>query len=100
MLMNESNTRLFVDDCIIYRKVTASSDIRKLQTDLNNLGEWAIEYEMKINPDKSKGVNCTEGRVKERIRYCFGDLLIPETNSFKYLGTIMRSDLKWADHVN
>jgi hypothetical protein len=26
--------------------------------------------------------------------------LIPEASSFKYLGTIIRSDLKWADHVN
>jgi len=55
---------------------------------------------MKINPGKSKAVSCTEGRVKERIRYCFGDLLTPEKNSFKYLGIIMPSDLKWADHVN
>jgi len=38
--------------------------------------------------------------VKERIRYYFGDQLIPEASSFKYLGIITRSDLNWADHVN
>jgi hypothetical protein len=38
--------------------------------------------------------------VKERIRYYFGDQLILEANSFKYLGIIIRSDLNWADHVN
>jgi len=26
--------------------------------------------------------------------------LIPEASSFKYLGIIARSDLKWADRVN
>ena len=34
-----SNIRLLADDCIIYRKVMDSSDIVKLQTDLNRLGE-------------------------------------------------------------
>ena len=31
----ESNIRLFADDCIIYRKIKDSSDVDKLQTDLN-----------------------------------------------------------------
>ena len=39
----ESNKRLFTDDCIIYRKIMASSDINKLQTDLNRLGKWVVE---------------------------------------------------------
>jgi len=38
--------------------------------------------------------------VKERIKYYFGDQLILEASSFKYLGIIIRSDLNWADHVN
>ena len=49
----ESNIRLFADDCTIYRKITDSKDIEKLQKDLNRLGEWAVENEMKINPGKS-----------------------------------------------
>ena len=54
---------------------------------------------MKINPGKSKAVSFTTAGVKERIRYCFGDQLIPEASSFKYLGIIIRSDLhvNWAD---
>jgi hypothetical protein len=39
----ESNIRLFADDCIIYRKRNDSSDIDKLQKDLNKLVEWALE---------------------------------------------------------
>jgi hypothetical protein len=96
---NESNARLFADDCIIYRKVNDSSDIDKLQKDLNKLGEWALENEIKINPGKSKAVSFTKARVKGQIRYYFGDQLILEANNFKYLGIIIRSDLNWADHV-
>ena len=39
----ESNIRLFADDCIIYRKITDSSDIDNLQTEINRLCEWAVE---------------------------------------------------------
>ena len=55
---------------------------------------------MKINSDKSKAVSFTKARVKERIRHYFGEQLIPEARSFKYLGIIIRNDLNWADHVN
>ena len=42
-----------------------SSDIDKLQMDLNRLGEWAVEYEIKINPGNSKVVSFTKARVNE-----------------------------------
>ena len=84
----ESNIRLFTDDCIIYRKIKDSSDIDKLQTDPNRLGEWAVENEMRINSGKSNAVIFTKARVKERIRYYFGDQLIPEASSLKYLVAI------------
>jgi len=77
-----------------------SSDIDKLQTDRNRLGEWAVENEIKINPDKSKAVSFTKARLKERTKYYYVDQLIPEAGSLKYLGIIIRSDLNWADHVN
>jgi len=60
-----------------------------LQKDLNRLGEWAVENEMKINPDKSRAVSFTKVRVKERTRYYFGEQLIPEASNFKYLGIII-----------
>jgi hypothetical protein len=60
----------------------------------------ALENEMKINPGKSKAVCFIKASVKERIMYYFGDQLISEANSFKYLGIIIRSDLNWSDNVN
>ena len=43
----ESNMWLFADDCIIYRKINDNSDFDKLEKDLNKLGEWMLEIEMK-----------------------------------------------------
>ena len=68
----DSNIRLFADDCIMYRKIIDSSDIDKLQSDLNRFGEWAVENEMKIKPGKSKAVSFTKVRLKEGIRYYLG----------------------------
>jgi len=55
---------------------------------------------MKINQSKSKAASFSKAGVKGQIKYYFGDQLIPEASSFKYLGIITRSDLNWADHVN
>jgi len=55
----ESKIRLFVDDCIICRKILNIKDVEKLQTDLDRLGDWAEGNEMKINPNKSKALSFT-----------------------------------------
>ncbi|PNF22013.1 hypothetical protein B7P43_G17547, partial [Cryptotermes secundus] len=60
---------------------------------------WAIVNKMKINPDKSKSASFTKARVRVRIKYYFGDQLIPEVDSVKYLGIIIPSNLNWAVHV-
>jgi len=71
-----------------------------LQKNLDRLGEWAAENEMKINPSKRKAVRFTRVRVKDPLKCALGDQLIPETSICKYLRIILRSDLKWADNVN
>jgi len=48
------------------------SDIEKLQLDLDYLGEWTVEILMRAG-------------VEELLNYCFGDQIIPEANSCKYL---------------
>jgi len=59
-----------------------------------------VKNYMKIYPGKSTAVSFTKARLKERIMYYFGNQLIPEASSFKYLGIIIHSDLSWAHHVN
>ena len=47
-------------------------DIANLQTDLDCLGEWAVEDEIKINPCESKAVSFTRTRVKDPLNYSCG----------------------------
>ena len=65
----ESTIRLFADDCVIYRKIINNADMKKLQKDLDKLGEWAVENDMKINPSKSKAIPFTRTRVKDPLNY-------------------------------
>jgi hypothetical protein len=63
----ESKIRLFADDCIICRKIANNYDVEKLQTDLDRLGYWAVENEMKTNPSKIKALSFTEVRIKDPL---------------------------------
>jgi hypothetical protein len=74
--------------------------MENLQIDLIQLGEWAIENVMVINPAKSKAVCFMRARVMKPLSYSLRDIVIPEASSCKYLGIILRSDLSWADQVN
>ena len=58
----DSKIRPFADDCIIYTKILSIKDVEILQTDLDRLGDWAEENEMKINPNKSKALSFTRAR--------------------------------------
>ena len=65
----DSTIRLFADDRVIYRKIINNADMKKLQKDLDKLGEWAVENDMKINPSKSKAIPFTRTRVKDPLNY-------------------------------
>jgi hypothetical protein len=85
---------------MIYRKILNTKDVETLQTDMDRLGDWAEENNMKINPNKSKALSFTIARVKDPLNYSLEDLKIPEASICKYLGIIIRSDLSSADQVN
>jgi len=43
----ESTIRLIADDCVIYRKSVNNADMKKLQKNLDRLGEWVVENAIK-----------------------------------------------------
>jgi hypothetical protein len=65
-------------------------------------GHWAIENEMKINPNKSKAISFTRARVKDLLNYSLWNQNIPEANFCKYvyMRITIRSDLSWAEQVD
>jgi hypothetical protein len=65
----KSKIKLFADDCIVYSGILNVNDIKKLQTDLNRLGDWAVENKMKLNPNKSKAIGFSRTRVQDPVNY-------------------------------
>ena len=47
-----SKTRLFADDCIVYRLIYDQSDCAVLQQDLDALAEWESKCGMEFHPPK------------------------------------------------
>jgi hypothetical protein len=77
---------------MLYRKILNVKDMEILQRDLDGLGDWAVENETKVNPNKSKAISFTRARMKVPLNYSLRDKIIPQV-SFCYLGIIIRSDL-------
>jgi len=84
----------------MYKMIIISEDIENLQKVLDRLEECVAENAVKINPIKCKVFRFTRARVEDPLLYTLGDQLILEASSCNYLGTILRSELSWADHVN
>ena len=45
-------TRLFADDCVIYREISNNQDKNILQQDLDDLFRWSQLWQRRFNPSK------------------------------------------------
>ena len=45
----QSTTRLFADDCLLYRTIRSPDDSRQLQHDLDSLQSWENDWQMAFN---------------------------------------------------
>ena len=58
-----SRTRLFADDCIVYRNQQTPEDCGKLQRDLVSLAQWESKWGMSFHPDKCNVLRVTKKRT-------------------------------------
>ena len=66
---SDCTTRLFADDCVIYRRIKSHKDAVKLQSDLNGLLRWENDWMMQFHPTKCQVILITNKRypVKTNI---------------------------------
>ena len=57
--MASSTTRLFADDCLMYRTIEDTSDAEALQADLDKLQQWEQDWLMDFNPSKCEVISIT-----------------------------------------
>ena len=98
---NESETRLFADDCVCYREIKGTEDTVKLQEDIDHLGCWARKWGMRFQPVKCKIMQITRKRIKKiNASYNLEGTILDNVENIKYLGVTITNDLKWNTHAS
>lgn len=95
-----SRTRLYADDCCIYRDITSVADADLLQRDLNSVFSWCQSWGMTLNLTKCNLVRFTNKKHPLLVDYYMGGACLPVATEFKYLGIFFSSNLSWNHHVN
>ena len=90
-------TRLFADDCLLYREIKTQQDHITLQQDLQHLENWAQSWGMKFNAKKCYILSI---RGKSKHYYSLDNTILQQVPSNAYLGITIAEDLKWNSHIN
>ena len=94
-----SRTRLFADDCIVYRQINKKDDCATLQSDLRRLESWEKKWGMTFHPQKCSVMSITRSRSPIMHNYKLKGLTLSREHSTKYLGVDIQSNLQWNDHI-
>ena len=95
-----AKTRLFADDCVIYKPISNTKDCLQLQDDLYSLADWEDKWGMCFHPDKCSILRVT--RIKSPLLHYYtlnGQILHTDEQS-KYLGVDIATNLSWNAHID
>ena len=95
-----SNTRLFADDCIVYRQIKDASDCEALQDDLNMLTAWETKWGMAFLPQKCSVLSVTRSRNPIKFNYRLKGHILELQDCTKCLGYDTQSSLSWKNHID
>ena len=91
----------YADDTLLYRPIQEEDDINTVQNDLDSIVNWCNINKMSLNPDKCKVMRLSRrvGVNRSTPQYTLLNKPLGVVHSYKYLGIIISSNLKWGDHV-
>jgi hypothetical protein len=89
--INHSETRLFADDTILFRKINNTKDSDLLQQDLSALERWENGWQMSFNPTKCSYQSVTKTVLPTHYQLHGHTLEVVEAS--KHLGVTITNDL-------
>ena len=95
-----TTTRLFADDCLVYRNIMSETDQLSFQSDLSTLNAWAVKWGMRFNPKKCSIMRIHRSTTPSSCRYSLCGESLDEVQHAKYLGITISDNLEWSSHVN
>ena len=97
--MVSSQTRLFADDCLLYRPIRSREDQVLMQRDLDTLQEWGNTWGMRFNPSKCNIMRISRSREPITQVYSLGGQVLVEVHKSTYPGLNISSELEWSTHI-
>ena len=98
--VKSSTTRLFADDCALYKRISSPHDAKLLQEDLDALQMWERTWHMQFNPAKCQVLRVTKKRKPITSTYNIHGVTLEEVTSARYLGVHIDSNLNFNNHVD
>ena len=89
----QSSTRLFADDCILYRRIRNDKDAEILQEDLNQLTEWEKKWGMAFHPNKCSTMRISRSKSPHSKTYILKGHALTTEDSTRYLGLEIQSNM-------
>ena len=94
-----SQTRLFADDCLVYKPIHSKADQISLQNDLDKLAIWANKWGMSFNPSKCNIMSIHRSKSPYNKMYQMCGQVLSQVDKAKYLGVTISEDLEWNSHI-
>ena len=99
----KSSVRLFADDCVLYyRNIHSLQDCLILQEDLDSLGLWEADLQIKFNVGKCHSMRVTRHYSHKQIihDYTLHQQTLENVQSAKYLGITITENMDWGQHIS
>ena len=108
--IQDSFITCFADDTRIKAEISSTSDVAKLQADLNRGVNWSIENNMVLHEDKFEYMNHSTGTGKLLLNLPFtsefyqyttpSGIIMSPIDQIRDLGIIITSNLSWGPHIS
>ena len=89
----------FVDDRIIYRKISSKTGHENLQNDLSQFQTWSDKWQTEFNVSKRVHLPITNNTKPSPYKYSLSGQPLSNVFSHSYLGVKLDSKLTWTNHV-
>ena len=95
-----STTRLFADDCLIYKEIRTPQDAADLQSDLDALQQWERQWLMSFHPQKCQLLRITRKKSPIEADYSIHGHILEKADTAKYLGVSLHKHCSWSPHIH